>query len=718
MFNSPHSRFAASLLVFTLSLPPFSQQPKPASDEKPQPAQEQKKDQEPESVVRISTQLVQIDAVVTDKKGEHADDLNQDDFELTVDGKRQSLSYFTLVKLPEPKSPEATKKTPAGPAPPTTMPTKMIASEDVKRTVAFVIDDLGLSFEGTHFARRALKKFVDEQMQDGDLIGIIMTGRGLGALQQFTSDKRVLYTAIEKMAWNPFSRDMRARFGIRDAENDQRTEEEREAASAAEDRFEDFQETVFSVGTLGALNFVVSGLRELPGRKVAILISDGFRLFGRNRDNTQVLDNVRRLTDLANRSSVVIYSIDAKGLQTLFPTAADNVRGMTGPRLAEQLARASQSNSDSQDGLSFLARETGGFAVLNNNDINFGIQKALRDTQSYYLLGFDPEDEKFDKKYHSIKLKVKRPSLQVRTRAGFIGFPDVKKKEEPVLSGPEARNRQILSALFSPFGARELSMQMTSFFFNSDQGGSFVRSLYHIDPSKLSFKDDPEKQGEKVVNIEIASFTFDEKGAVVDQHGRIFRMNFNEERYQIAMKKGLLYSDDFIIKKPGAYQFRTVLRDAENGKLGSAGQFIQVPDLAKKRLAISGLILSSPAQPPAQPESQSSEVQPTPAVRRFSRTGEIDYGAVIYNAVIDPKTGRPQVTSQIEIYQNGKPLFRGPARPVEPQKVGETLGLACQGTLKLNGLPPGDYMMRVIAIDALAKKKYARVEQWMDFGVR
>jgi hypothetical protein len=261
-------------------------------------------------------------------------------------------------------------------------------------------------------------------------------------------------------------------------------------------------------------------------------------------------------------------------------------------------------------------------------------------------------------------------------------------------------------------------MQMTSFFFNSDQGGSFVRSLYHIDPSKLHFKDDPEKQGEKVVNIEIASFTFDEKGAVVDQHGRIFRMNFNEERYQIAMKKGLLYSDDFIIKKPGAYQFRTVLRDAENGKLGSAGQFIQVPDLAKKRLAISGLILSSPAQPPAQLDSQSSEVQPTPAVRRFSRTSEIDYGAVIYNAVIDPKTGRPQVTSQIEIYQNGKPLFRGPARPVEPQKVGEAMGLACQGTLKLNGFPPGDYMMRVIAIDALAKKKYARVEQWMDFGVR
>jgi VWFA-related protein len=725
MNNFPRSRFAPLFLVFALSLPPLVQDPKPSSEGKPQPAQQKQKEQEQEGVVRISTQLVQIDAVVTDKKGEHVEDLNADDFELTIDGKKQSLTYFNQIKLPEPKSSEMKAKPSDSPAPPATMPTKMLAPEDVKRTVAFVIDDLGLSFESTNYARRALKKFVDEQMQDGDLVGIIMTGRGLGALQQFTSDKRILYRAIEKMSWNPYSRDMIPRFGQTDDDDDPRSAEASQASREAADRFEDFQETVFSVGTLGALNFVVRGLRELPGRKVAILISDGFRLFGRNRDNTQVLDNVRRLTDLANRSSVVIYSIDAKGLQTLSPTAADNMRGTTGPQFADRLSRASQANFDSQEGLSYLARETGGFAVLNNNDVNFGIQKALHDTNSYYLVGFDPEDAKFDSRYHSIKLRVKRPGLQVRTRAGFIGFPDVKPKDEPLLSGPEERNRQIVSALFSPFGARDLSLQMTSFFFNSDQGGSFVRSLYNIDPSKLTFRDDPEKPGEKIVTIEIASFTFNEKGAIVDQHGRTFKMGFDDARYQLALKKGLLYTDDFVIKQPGAYQFRTVLRDAENGKLGSAGQFIQVPDLVKKRLAISGLILSSPPKKPQSPAAQeataaaeSSDVQPSPAVRRFSRTGEIDYGAVIYNAALDTKTGQPQVTAQVEIYQNGKTIYQGPVRPVEPQKIGETTRLACQGTLRLNGFPPGDYMMHVIVTDGLTKQKYGRVEQWMDFGVR
>lgn len=107
---------------------------------------------------------MQIDAVVTDKKGDHVENLTAEDLEMTVDGKRQAITYFKLVKLPEPK--------PAGPptkenkpiVAPANLPGKVIEPEQVKRTIAFVVDDLGLSFESTYYARRALKKFVDEQM--------------------------------------------------------------------------------------------------------------------------------------------------------------------------------------------------------------------------------------------------------------------------------------------------------------------------------------------------------------------------------------------------------------------------------------------------------------------------------------------------------------------------------------------------------------------------
>ncbi len=710
----------AFLFVLNQPASQLAQQSQPPKQEqKPATAPQPSNPSDQENAVRISTQLVQIDATVTDKNGEHVEDLTEDDFMLTVDGKKQAITYFTLVKLPEPKPAGAagTKVSKSTPAPPTA-PAKVIAPEQVKRTIAFVVDDLGLSFESTYWTRRAIKKFVDEQMQEGDLVAIIRTGRGLGALQQFTSDKRILYAAIEKLSWNPNSRDMIPRFGSVES-NDQRTQE----AQDAEARFEDFRETVFSVGTLGALNFVVRGLRELPGRKSAILISDGFRLFGRERDNAQVLEQVRRLTDLANRSSVVIYSLDAKGLQTLFPSAAESAGGLTGPQFAERLSRMSQANNDSQEGLTFLAQETGGFAVLNNNDLNLGIRRALKDQQSYYLIGFDPEDEKFDRKYHSIKLKANRAGLQVRTRAGFIGFPD-----NPKPPAPQTRDAQILSALFSPFGARDLSLQMTSFFFNmpnperklknDPENISFVRSLFHFDASNLTFKD--AGNGEKLVKLEIATFTFDENGAVVEQHGRAFELRLDQEQYRVALQRGFNATDNFVVKKPGAYQFRAVIRDAETGRLGSTGQFIRVPDLAKNRLALSGLILAGPAAagPQTKAAEESDDLQPTPYVRRFSRNGEIEYGAAVYNPALDAKTGKPQLTMQMEFYRDGKVIHQMEARRIDPGSDANPKRLECGGRLKLTGFPPGDYVLRLVVTDQLAKQKYSRAEQWTDFSVR
>ncbi len=83
------------------------------------------------------------------------------------------------------------------------VPQAALRPEQIGRTIALVVDDLSISFESAYQTRRSLKKFVDEQMQEGDLVAIVRTGAGIGALQQFTSDKRILYAAIEKVKWNP-----------------------------------------------------------------------------------------------------------------------------------------------------------------------------------------------------------------------------------------------------------------------------------------------------------------------------------------------------------------------------------------------------------------------------------------------------------------------------------------------------------------------------------
>lgn len=200
---------------------------------------------------------------------------------------------------------------------------------------------------------------------------------------------------------------------------------------------------------------------------------------------------------------------------------------------------------------------------------------------------------------------------------------------------------------------------------------------------------------------------------------RTFTLSFDEERLKILMARGLIYSDDFVLKKPGAYQFRTVLRDPETGRLGSAGQFIQVPDLTKKRLALSGLLLVAMPQQQTDPsvlKPQSAEVNSSSAVRRFARGTVMDYGAAIYNPKLDSPSGKPNVTMQVEIYQDGKQVYQSQPRPVDaPVNNGR---LECGGRLSLGPLAPGDYQLHLVVVDVLAKSKYARADQWMDFGVR
>src|SRR5262249_24138750 len=523
-----------------------------------QPASPQGQD-----VVRITTQLVQVDAVVTDKKGKHVEDLTEGDFELLVDGKKQQLTHFSHVSLPAVRREPAAKKKDDLIIAPESMPTRQIAPEEVRRTIAFVVDDMGLSPSSMELGRETLRKFVSEQMQDGDLVAIIRTGSGLGMLEQFTSDKRILYTAIEKLVWNPLSRDMMPTFADTSGadEMDSIQAEQQAEQQAVADSFAEFQETSFTTGTLGATTFVVRSLRNFPGRKSVILLSDGFRINSKtNNDNTtqQVLQSLQNLVELANRSSVVIYSIDAKGLQPFMPGA-----DVAGKPSATAHTDALQTAQEALEGLNYVSRETGGFTVVNTNDLNIGIDEALYDQQSYYLIGFDPDSEKFDRKRHSIKVNVKRPGLKVRTRSGFFGVSDSENSNESPATPktPKTRGQQILSGLVNPMGARDLSLQMTPFFFNSSKEGLLVRALFHIDCSKLTFKDGPD--GQKQLNLDLAAFAFDEEGITADFSARRLVLNFDEKRYREVLAEGLAYRADFQLKKPGAYQFRAVLRDGE-----------------------------------------------------------------------------------------------------------------------------------------------------------
>jgi VWFA-related protein len=734
----------AVLLITQLSSGATSQQPSTTTIGPPPPAEQKPLVQEiqkpdADDVVRITTNLVQVDAVVTDKNGKVVTDLKPEEIRIMEDGRQQKItnfSYNVLESLPEParKENSATIDKNAAPAPPT-----RLKLDDIRRTIAIVVDDLGLSFESTHFVRRALKKFVDEQMQSGDLVAIIRTGGGMGALQQFTSDKRQLYAAIERVKWNSIGRSGVSPFDPLEPPTPGPHGPE---IDAAKEELNQFREDMFSVGTLGAVSYVVKGLRQLPGRKSVLLISDGFRIY--NTDDTTrnylALERLRRLVDEAGRASVVIYTMNATGLQYFGLTAADN----PGPGDVQEMLNGRRNAAfENQEGLEFLAQQTGGIAIKNNNDLNNGIRRVLEDQRGFYLIGYRPDNATFDPRtgrrtFHKLTLKVTRPGkFNVRMRNGFFGVTD-EDRRAPV---QRTLAQQLVSALTSPFGSTGVHLQLTSLFGNDPRAGSIMRSMLHIDGRDLTFTD--EANGMHKVVFDVLAMTFGDNGVPVDQSGRTYTLQLPEALYKQTQRDGLVYYVTVPIKKPGAYQLRISLRDTRTERIGSASQFVEVPDLSKNRLALSGVVLrgeqasersaaasgmnppaaaaSQPTNPAAAPEQNAADQrnpEASPAVRHFKRGMLMNYVFIIYNARLDKATNKSQLISQVRLFRDGQPVFTGKENALSFTEVVDPKRVASGGAIQLGtDLIPGEYVLQVIIKDMLADEKHHTITQWMDFEI-
>jgi VWFA-related protein len=749
----------ALALSLSLCLTVLGQDQKQAP-KNPQTAQQQQGADD--DVVRITTNLVQVDAVVTDKDGRLVTDLKPEEVEIFEDGREQKITNFSFVST----TPDATP--PAQPQPSTLpkgappAPPVRLHPEQVRRTIALVVDDLGLSFESTAYVRQALKKFVDKQLQPGDLVAIIRTAGGMGALQQFTSDRRQLYAAIERVRWNPAGRGGVGAFAPIESDpiqrglneerlaersgmgGDERRGQQQNAAQRDEnnlipgEELDQFREDLFAVGTLGALNYVVRGMRELPGRKSVLLMSDGIKIFNRDDPSrsTRVLDSLRRLTDLANRASVVIYTMDARGLQTLGLMANDDVSDLTPDQVEDRLEDRRNDFFDSQSGLDYIARQTGGFPIRNNNDLSAGIQRVLDDQKGYYLIGYRPEDSTFDaatgrRKFHKITLKFKRPGLKHRTRTGFFGVTD-----EEARPAHLTREQQLGQALTSPFNTGGVEVRLTSLYSNDAKGGSFVRSLFHVEGRDLTFTDEPD--GWHKATIDVVAVTFGDNGRVVDEVSATHNLRARGETYKRLLEHGFAYNLTVPVKKPGAYQLRAVVRDASSERVGSASQFIEVPDIKKNRLTLSGIVVdgvdpaSKAAKPPAEAgaaatagadaaasqETFESDPQASPAVRRFRRGLVMRYAYSIFNAQVDKATGRPTVQTQMRLFREGQEIFTGRVQPLDATNQTDLKRLQTGGALQLGmNLPPGEYALQVIVTDPLAKEKYRTATQWIDFEI-
>jgi VWFA-related protein len=695
-----HRVVLALLLSFCIFLPVAgqSQTAKPTDDK--------------DDVVKITTNLVQVDAVVT-KDGKHVTNLKPEDFEIYEDGRRQEITSFAFISnVTSRERSVAPDKTGAD------VPPDPVKLDVPHRIVAVVVDDLGLSFESMSQVRRQLRKFVTEQLQPNDVVAVIRTGGAVGTLQQFTNDRRLLTRAVDQLRWNPCSRmgvSVFPRFGQAltgfDWENC--------------DPFDD--------GTNKALHIILDGLARIPGRKSLVFMSDDMPISKRQLDGAESLTAVvstvpigptslnrgaalQQIAEKAIRSSVVIYSVDTQGLQVTGLTAADNVTGPPGigpEKRKNALDDPAPPNSlmrqrsfllqTRREGAELLAKKTGGFQIANSN--GFQLDRILEDQSGYYLLGYRPTEETFNRQFHQIKVKVKSSGLTVRTRSGFYGVTE----EEARRAQLSPRDETNL-ALGSPFGAQDIELNLMSFFADGNTDGSIVRSFIYVDPTNLTFTP---TNGRQETSLEIDGVIFGDNGAIIQQIKHSAVLSLRENEYREAMQDGLRLRFDMPAKTPGSYQVRIAVRDQTSSKIGSAGQFVVVPDLNQKRVALSGVVLRNAAEGPMQISAMSN-----PPARRFRANAELNYAFVVYNPMIDSTTQLPNLMMQARLYRDGKNIDPAVEAPIAVKNQADLSRLFITGSVRLGShLEPGHYYLQIVVTDKAAKDKQPPITQWIEFEV-
>ena len=274
-----------------------------------------------DDMLRIETELVQIEITVTDKQGKVIKDLKQLDFELKADGKPQEIGYFSVGTSVTPARWITTETTSKNKENKTIEPTREVRAG---RYIVLAIDDLHLSFSSLNYTRKALVKFVDQQMAGGDQIALITTSGQLGMFQQFTSDRDILKRAIERLSLRerkvftspsdvpritPYQAELiddnRDPDALTVAVNEIMAQQpgttRQSATQQAQMKARSIvaENTSITKSTLTTLELIIRSLRELPGRKSLIMMSDGFLLGGSNQGSGY---DLRRITDAATRA--------------------------------------------------------------------------------------------------------------------------------------------------------------------------------------------------------------------------------------------------------------------------------------------------------------------------------------------------------------------------------------------------------------------------------
>jgi VWFA-related protein len=674
-----------------------------------------------DEVVRVRAELVQTDVTVVDRRGRPVEGLTREQFELKVDGRPVELSFFEGVSA---GSPEEEAKLSAARGTPRRGATgekgRMPATPESTRgrLIFFFVDDLHLAPDSLSRTRTSLLRFVDEQLADGDRAAVVSASGQVGFLQQLTDNKAVLREAVGRLVYRPTHEVYSGKVNMNESDANrvqngrdrglfqhlvEATQNEYQmdwlsAAMIVRDRVRQTNITgrVKELRTLAGLLSLMRSSAPLAGRKLVFFISDGFVVDHRKSSGPEVL---RRVTDEAARVGAVVYSLDARGIFTDESIAAARNDYMEfGTRTA---GRTFINERASKEPLETLADETGGRAFVNDNSFNAAFAEAAAESSDYYLLAWRPDTDVQRTGRSRVEVSVKgRPDLRVRTRKHLSGdAPPAAERpgQKPARAGAAGPtpDGELRAALASLYPRRELPLALSAGYLNTAEKGSVLAASMQLDSELLDFGGGGEGGAGGEAKVDVWGIAVDDRGSFAN-----FRQVLTVSRATLssAGQRHVLWNQQLPLP-PGLYQLRVAARERSTGRTGSQSQWVEIPEAAPGRLALSSVFVGE-VRAGAGTRAQRVSVSVS---RRFARGSRLRFQTFVYGAA------GAHVTVRARVLRGGVEVLTAPAAAAAAPGA-DVSRAAYSGELDLSGLAPGRYVLEVTAEGTAASAASQRAD--------
>jgi VWFA-related protein len=636
----------------------------------------------PQVTFRVEVDYVEVDATVIDAQGSVVTDLGRDEFEVFEDGRRQTVTAFSRVNIPIERDDRPLF---------TQAPVELDVQSNRHvegRMYLIVLDDMHTDASRAGRVKAAARRFIEQNFGRNDLAAVAYTG-GRGAdSQDFTNNPRLLLAAIDRFTGRKLRSATLERLDRVVPSLDGSLIVPPDPAE-----FERAHRARSAMATIRRLSEFMAGVRGR--RKAMLLIGEGIEYDIHEATGpsgataSAVLMDTHEAIAAATRGNVVIYAIDPRGLVT---GAEDLIESAsTFPEQGAGLPSMQNELRLSQDGLRVLASSTGGFAAVNQNELERAFDRIVAENSTYYVLGYYPTNDRRDGRFRRIEVHVKRPGLRVRARNGYFE-PRGRRSDAPA----PARSAlpAVSAALSSPIPLAGLSMQVFAAAFKGEAPNAAVAVAVELDASRLDLA---EKGGTFAEQLEVAYTATDAHGKVFPGERHAINLALKPDTYERVRRHGLRLVTQVNLP-PGRYQLR-VAAGNRTGKSGSVLYDLDVPDFRQLPWSMSGVALTAASAgavatiTPRDPLAGFLPAPPTTA-REFDRGDELALFAEFYEHM--PGAPPHQVEFRAELRAEGGRVAREVAEERSSTELqGRSGGYGFAARLPLDGLDPGLYVLHV-----------------------